>query len=449
MKKTPLIIIALLTVLLVFVGCEQEKPKEFDPKSIPFTIEFYKYGGYVEFKNAPSSLRYSIDGKALKELKGTVVELGDYQKITIYAARPMSSEDNLFSINCTGSKCYVYGNIMSLVLGESFVNSTVVHENAFRGIFKGNENIETHPMYELYLPATTLAKNCYYEAFSGCTSLTKAPELPATVMVEGCYEKMFEGCKSLESAPDLTATVLAPKCYKSMFEGCESLVSAPRILAEKMNTESCASMFASCTSLKEAPELHSTELAEGCYYSMFLGCENLEKAPELKATTMKKGCYQLMFRGCSELKTGPALPAMTLAESCYEYMFLECTGLTQAPELPATETEEACYRGMFCGCKALTEGPVLPAPSLAPSCYKEMFYNCSNLNKITCLGHVDRENSSTSSFMYFVGGSGTFVKHKDAAYSESVTEDVFWHRNNDQVDYGIAPSWTIVDYEGE
>ncbi len=33
--------------------------------------------------------------------------------------------------------------------------------------------------------------------FSGCTSLTKAPELPATTLAEGCYQKMFNKCTKL------------------------------------------------------------------------------------------------------------------------------------------------------------------------------------------------------------------------------------------------------------
>ena len=33
--------------------------------------------------------------------------------------------------------------------------------------------------------------------FSGCTSLTQAPELPATTLEEGCYEKMFNKCTKL------------------------------------------------------------------------------------------------------------------------------------------------------------------------------------------------------------------------------------------------------------
>ena len=33
--------------------------------------------------------------------------------------------------------------------------------------------------------------------FSGCTSLTTAPELPATTLVSGCYEFMFDNCQNL------------------------------------------------------------------------------------------------------------------------------------------------------------------------------------------------------------------------------------------------------------
>ena len=33
--------------------------------------------------------------------------------------------------------------------------------------------------------------------FSGCTSLTQAPELPATTLADSCYNVMFKGCSSL------------------------------------------------------------------------------------------------------------------------------------------------------------------------------------------------------------------------------------------------------------
>ena len=36
-------------------------------------------------------------------------------------------------------------------------------------------------------------------AFKGCTSLIKAPELPATTLTEYCYSFMFYGCSKLQS----------------------------------------------------------------------------------------------------------------------------------------------------------------------------------------------------------------------------------------------------------
>jgi hypothetical protein len=59
--------------------------------------------------------------------------------------------------------------------------------------------------------------------FSGCTSLTTAPELPATTLANNCYESMFSGCTSLTTAPELPATTLTNNCYYYMFNGCTSL----------------------------------------------------------------------------------------------------------------------------------------------------------------------------------------------------------------------------------
>jgi len=61
--------------------------------------------------------------------------------------------------------------------------------------------------------------------FSGCTSLTEAPELPATTMHWICYAAMFYGCTSLTEAPELPATTLSYECYNDMFNGCTSLNS--------------------------------------------------------------------------------------------------------------------------------------------------------------------------------------------------------------------------------
>ena len=46
--------------------------------------------------------------------------------------------------------------------------------------------------------STNCHQYCYASMFSGCTSLTEAPELPATTLEVGCYSGMFSGCTSLQ-----------------------------------------------------------------------------------------------------------------------------------------------------------------------------------------------------------------------------------------------------------
>jgi hypothetical protein len=64
---------------------------------------------------------------------------------------------------------------------------------------------------------------CFLGLFSGCTSLTIAPELPATELAMYCYQAMFSGCTSLTTPPKLPATTLEYCCYRMMFYGCTSL----------------------------------------------------------------------------------------------------------------------------------------------------------------------------------------------------------------------------------
>ena len=97
----------------------------------------------------------------------------------------------------------------------------------------------------------------------------------STTCVDYCYYRMFSGCTSLTQAPDLPAITLAYACYNGMFEGC--------------------------TSLTQAPELPATTLAISCYFSMFRDCTSLTQAPDLPAITLAYYCYDYMFQDCSKL----------------------------------------------------------------------------------------------------------------------------------------------------
>ena len=59
--------------------------------------------------------------------------------------------------------------------------------------------------------------------FLGCSGLKEVPELPATTLAKWCYYRMFEGCSGLKEVPELPATTLAEWCYCAMFEGCTGL----------------------------------------------------------------------------------------------------------------------------------------------------------------------------------------------------------------------------------
>ena len=66
---------------------------------------------------------------------------------------------------------------------------------------------------------------CYEYMFSGCTSLTKAPDLSATTLAGDCYRSMFRNCKSLVNTPVLSGEEIESYCYYEMFYGCELLAN--------------------------------------------------------------------------------------------------------------------------------------------------------------------------------------------------------------------------------
>ena len=255
--------------------------------------------------NVAKTIQYSTDNGSTwtslttsttaQELGGTL-NVGD--KVLVKGTNTTYGTNSNYNSFGGTAKVNVYGNIMSLISGDSFENNkTLTDSYTFKRLFYGYTNLLSAD--NLILSVTTLASGCYNGMFRGCTSLTTAPTLPATTLASNCYAGMFNGCTSLTTEPVLPATTLASSCYSYMFN--------------------------SCTGLTTAPELPATTLASNCYDSMFSGCTNLTTAPELPAETLVKSCYYSMFEGCTKLVTAPTLPATTLADYCYEYMFNGCT----------------------------------------------------------------------------------------------------------------------------
>ena len=309
----------------------------------PTTGEIKKVGApkvstYTPFKPAGKSyLTFSSPNSftlaaetATKYWAGTLEYFASDRTWTTWdGTAPLSSVDKdgeyVLYLRGTGNTVLSYHNETEDTYAGWVINGTDVRCNGNIETLLDYATVETgqHP---------AMANYCFCSLFSGCTALTKAPDLPATALVEGCYSSMFGGCTSLVKAPALPATTLADICYTAM--------------------------FIECASLTQAPALPATTLAMGCYGYMFAGCTSLTQAPALPATTLAIQCYCYMFQDCTSLTQAPSLPATTLVDGCYGSMFENCTSLTQVPDLPATTLVHYCYAYMFKGCTGLKLSPV-------------------------------------------------------------------------------------------
>lgn len=138
----------------------------------------------------------------------------------------------------------VYGNVMSLIYGDNFINQTTLKADYnFAHLLEGCTHLVE--AFELVLPSTTLRPHCYDSMFKGCWSLINTPQLNATNLAEGCYSYMYYDCESISTlnADYLPATTLAANCYSHMFEE-SGLMVTPYLPAETLVSGCYDYMFA-------------------------------------------------------------------------------------------------------------------------------------------------------------------------------------------------------------
>lgn len=168
--------------------------------------------------------QYSIDsGATWSNLanSGSTSAVNSGQTIMFKASGITVNTNNGIGTLTPSVSASVQGNVMSLVYGDNFSGQTTIeYQNQFRTLFSGSYNLTSAE--NLILPATTLAGSCYYSMFSGCTSLTTAPELPATTLVTNCYRYMFAGCTSLNYIKCLATNISAYRCTGSWVNGVAS-----------------------------------------------------------------------------------------------------------------------------------------------------------------------------------------------------------------------------------
>ena len=422
------------------LGWEVKNIIDGDTVNVPINRDYLTFtaeedGSSFEMKNFNKNdpeVHYSLDGGETwtRLLQGDTILLahkGD--KALLRGGNPQGfskGEYDFSTFKMTG-KVAASGNVMSLIDGSGS-STEIPCSYCFRKLFSGCTSLTQAPE----LPATTLASYCYWGMFLGCTSLTQSPALPATTLAEKCYYEMFSGCTGLTQAQDLSATSMAGYSCQRMFYNCTSLTQAPALQATKLGKYSCQNMFSNCTSLTQAPALPATTLSTYCYDGMFSGCTSLTQAPALPATSLESSCYYKMFEGCTSLTQAPALPATRMCVYCYQSMFSGCTSLTQAPALPATSLESSCYYKMFEGCTSLTQAPVLPATRIVYDSYENMFRGCTNLSEIK-VSFTDWIDGSTYEWVRNVAPAGTFICSKALPLTYGVSR--------------IPEGWTVIYVE--
>ena len=179
--------------------------------------------GTFRFLGATSAhtLSYSLDNGT------TWITLAHNTKTpTINAGNTIIWKGNLTPIHYKGignfvatGKFDVYGNIMSLLYEDDFVEQISLTDKtfAFYNLFFDNSKVVS--AQNLILPATTLVTSCYESMFFGCKSLTTAPELPATTLADYCYYCMFKGCTNLNYIKMLATDVSANSALTDWVNG--------------------------------------------------------------------------------------------------------------------------------------------------------------------------------------------------------------------------------------
>ena len=376
------------------------------------------------------------------ELPATTLASYCYQNM-FYGCTSLTTAPAL-PANRLADYCY-YGmldgtNVLPDCSNIDFASSTVVASGGLKGLFSGTK-VTDNDLERLlpkndngryYLPATTLASNCYSSMFSNCKSLTTAPELPATTLADYCYQNMFKGCSKLTTAPELPATKLADSCYYSMFKGCKSL-NYIKCLATNISASNCTydwvynvastgtfvknpNMTSWTTGTKGIPANWTVEDNQEplTFNILSAGTINWTASSTSIAKTID---YKLNDNEWVSItsNTGESAPTITVNSgdkiqfrgnnaqyTTNSFMYNSFSGSTALFEVEGnimsliygddfknklTISSNYAFASLFRGCTKLVsaENLILPATTLAKYCYTMMFEGCTSLTTAPAL----------------------------------------------------------------
>lgn len=198
-------------------------------KRMYFTIESLEDDNEVYFtkgSNAPNiTFYYSLDNgvswRTFQSTMGWAMDEGD--KVILKAScTSLGAINSEYGFRFSSTKKYiVYGNILSLMYEDNFVNkvkfSNYTDDNQFAGLFYNSINLVDAS--NLIMPVTELDSFCYSYMFYNCSSLTGAPVLIATTLAGYCYWCMFAGCSSLNKITCYATDRSAQRALDSWVDG--------------------------------------------------------------------------------------------------------------------------------------------------------------------------------------------------------------------------------------
>lgn len=207
-----------------------------EAQNVPYSAQYLTFdvisAGTIVWKciggtDSAKTISYSVDnGQTWSAITSTAegVEIGVSagDKVLVKGTNNTYAKDKSNYTGFQGGTAYfsIKGNIMSLIGGDNFTGTTAITKSyAFASLFKLSNVVSAK---YLVLPVMTLYTSCYRAMFSFATSLVDAPILPATTLARDCYWYMFEGT-AISTAPVLPATTLVQGSYGGMFSGCSKL----------------------------------------------------------------------------------------------------------------------------------------------------------------------------------------------------------------------------------
>lgn len=142
-------------------------------------------------------------------------------------------------------KCYISGNIMSLLADKDNLSESAFHGAFSKGSGTPVKYIDIYPDNPLIFPDNTLAPKCYMHMFRNCTSLTRAPQFRVEGTAFRCCYNMFRQCSNLVdvSGIELPAMTLTQDCYRELLRQCTNVKTAPILPAKTLVTECYRQMF--------------------------------------------------------------------------------------------------------------------------------------------------------------------------------------------------------------